>query len=436
MQSSKSIKRPLSEPQIQLRQKLISEAENSRYKAVSFKMQDVLVISPFSEECDIFLLMEDEFALFNTGKKSFTELRMSAQEAALKKCGVYTRVTLEMIYKIFAKQSGISPEGNQRLMKLECELTEHFCFPRECGKALFRAAKNKNKKAVIISEWIYPVEVTKNVLENCGYGSFDELITVSDIPESNASSWYDITLEKAGVSAEKLLHIGSSVAFDIELPIVHGSKSLLLAPVNQLMEKSGRLSGYIRKKHIYDYDKPEFLAVHCVLGLYSAYAFDTPQNKTPLSDFCGDRYMLGFAVLGALSLCGDFSSKTEMQELLMKALDSDKTFLDGKADFEKMFEEHFGSFLEKYKAKGCENALEFLEECCGSADREMFRSHFSGERMKKWAASVKEPEIAPFSAGATKKNALYRLADKMFPPGTKVRNIVDGILAKGHKKRR
>lgn len=436
MQSSKSIKRPLSEPQIQLRQKLISEAENSRYKAVSFKMQDVLVISPFSEECDIFLLMEDEFALFNTGKKSFTELRMSAQEAALKKCGVYTRVTLEMIYKIFAKQSGISPEGKQRLMKLECELTEHFCFPRECGKALFRAAKNKNKKAVIISEWIYPAEVTKNVLENCGYGSFDELITVSDIPESNASSWYDITLEKAGVSAEKLLHIGSSVAFDIELPIVHGSKSLLLAPVNQLMEKSGRLSGYIRKKNIYDYDKPEFLAVHCVLGLYSAYAFDTPQNKTPLSDFCGDCYMLGFVVLGALSLCGDFSSKTEMQELLMKALDSDKTFLDGKADFEKMFEEHFGSFLKKYKANGCENALEFLEECCGSADREMFRSHFSGERMKKWAAFVKEPEIAPFSAGATKKNALYRLADKMFPPGTKVRNIVDGILAKGHKKRR
>ncbi len=436
MQSSKSIKRPLSEPQIQLRQKLISEAENSRYKAVSFKMQDVLVISPFSEECDIFLLMEDEFALFNTGKKSFTELRMSAQEATLKKCGVYTRVTLEMIYKIFAKQSGISPEGKQRLMKLECELAEHFCFPRECGKALFRAAKNKNKKAVIISEWIYPAEVTRNVLENCGYGSFDELITVSDIPESNASSWYDITLEKAGVSAEKLLHIGSSVAFDIELPIVHGSKSLLLAPVNQLMEKSGRLSGYIRKKHIYDYDKPEFLAVHCVLGLYSAYAFDTPQNKTPLSDFCGDCYMLGFVVLGALSLCGDFSSKTEMQELLMKALDSDKTFLDGKADFEKMFEEHFGSFLKKYKANGCENALEFLEECCGSADREMFRSHFSGERMKKWAAFVKEPEIAPFSAGATKKNALYRLADKMFPPGTKVRNIVDGILAKGHKKRR
>lgn len=93
MQSSKKIRRPLSEPQLQLRQKLISEVENSRYKAVSFKMQDVLVISPFSEECDIFLLMEDEFALFNTGKKSFTELRMSGSGSGAEKSGVYTRVT-------------------------------------------------------------------------------------------------------------------------------------------------------------------------------------------------------------------------------------------------------------------------------------------------------------------------------------------------------
>lgn len=436
MQNDKSICRPFSEQQLQLRRNLVSEAENSRYKAVSFKLQDVLVIAPFSEECDIFLLMEKEFALFNTGKRSFTELRMSAYEAALKKCGVYTRVTLEEVYRIFAKQSGVSPEGKERLMKLECSLIEHFYSPRECGKALFRAAKNKNKKVIIISDWIYPEEVTKNVIESCGYGSCDELVIVSDIPESDASVWYDVTLEKSGVSPDKLLHIGSSVAFDIELPIVKGSKALLLPPIKQLMEKSGRMSGYIRKKHIYDYDKPEFFAIHCVLGLYGIYAFDTPQNKAPLSDFCGDSLMLGFAVMGALSLCRDFSPKTEMQQLLINALGSDKKFLGGKADFEKMLDFYFGGFLEKYKPNGCALALEFLEECCASADRELFRNHFSGERMKKWASSVKEPEIAPFSAGGSKNNALYRLADKMFPPETKVRNIVDGILAKGHKKRR
>lgn len=436
MQSSKSICRSLSEQQLQLRRKMISEVENSRYKAVSFKLQDVLVISPFSESCDIFLFMEDEFALFNTGKKSFTELRMSAYEAALKKCGVYTRVTLEAVYNIFAKRSGVSNEVKERLMKLECSLAERFYFPRECGKALFRAAKNKNKKVIIISDWIYPEEVTRNVLESCGYGSCDELVSVSEIPESDASSWYGITLEKSGVSADRLLHIGSSVAFDIEIPIVKGSKSLLVAPVNQLMEKSGRMSGYIRKMHIYDYDKPEFLPIHCVLGLYSAYAFDTPQNKVPLSDFCGDSCMLGFAVMGALSLCRNFSPKTEMQQLLINALESDNKFLGGKADFEKMLDAHFGSFIERYEPEGCVLALEFLEECCASADREMFRNHFSAERMKKWAASVKEPEIAPFFAGEEKNNVLYRLADKMFPPGTKVRNIVDGILAKGHRKHR
>lgn len=236
MYNDRTVKRILSEEQKQTAERLLSEVGNSRYKAVSFKMQDVLVLTPFSEECDLFLFMEDDFAFYNTGKRSFTELRMAAEEAALKKEGVYTRVTLEKIYKIFAKKSGISPEGKERLMRRECELIEYFSFPRECGKELFRKAKDTKKKAVIISESIYPRRVVENILKNCGYSAYDMLITVSDIADNTAESWYEKTLEKAKISPDRLLHVGSNVAFDIELPIVRGSKALLLAPVKQLME--------------------------------------------------------------------------------------------------------------------------------------------------------------------------------------------------------
>ena len=60
----------------------------------------------------------------------------------------------------------------------------------------------------------------------------------------------------------------------------------------------------------------------------------------------------------------------------------------------------------------------------------------SADALKKWGASVKEPELVPYSSGADERNSLYKLADKMFPPGTKVRNITEGILAKGRKKKR
>lgn len=435
MYGGNGFKRRIAPEQTAVLDRMTTEVRSPERKAVSFKMQDSLVMTPFSEECDLFLFMEDEYSFFKTGKKSFTELRLEAQEAALKKCEVYPRVTLEMIYGIFAKLSGISPEGRERLMQRECELISYFSFPRECGKMLFREAKESKKRTVIISESVYPRDVVENILENCGYGSYDELIIVSEIKNCTAESWYNAALSASGTEAGKLLHIGSSVAFDIELPIVKGSKALLLAPVMQLMEKSGRILGYIRKKHLYDYDSTKYLTLHCALGLYAAYGFDYPQNKKALSDFCGDGCMLGFLAAGAAGLDTESYGKGgKMRPLIIQALKSDERFLDGLDDFIKMLDDHFGGNLDKYGTEGCGEFLDFLEECCASGDRELFRPYLSTDALKKWSSSVKEPEIIPFSGKKRKKSVLYRLADKMFPPGTRVRNITDGILAKLHKK--
>ncbi len=437
MYSDNGFKRRISAEQTAILDKMLVEIRSSRSKAVSFRMQDVLVMTPFSEECDLFLFMEDDYAPFKTGKKSFTELRLAAYEAALKKCEVYPRVTLELIYDIFAKLSGISPTGKEQLMRRECELIEYFSFPRECGKTLFREAKSNKKRTIVFSESVYPTDVVRNILEKCGYGSYDGLVIISEIKKCTAESWYDAVLSKAGVSADKLLHVGSTVAFDIELPIVKGSKALLLAPAMQLMEKSGRILGYIRKKHLYEYDTAKYLTLHCVLGLYAVYGFDFPQNKMALSDFCGDACLIGFLGAGAASLSGDIPEKSgKMHPLITDALRRDEKFLDGLDDFNKILSDHFGSNLEKYGGEGCGEFLDFLEECCASADRELFVPYISSTAMKKWASSVKEPEILPFSGKKYKENALNRLADKMFPPGTKVRNIADGILAKGHKKKK
>ena len=122
MYGGNGFKRRIAPEQTAVLDRMTTEVRSPERKAVSFKMQDSLVMTPFSEECDLFLFMEDEYSFFKTGKKFFTELRLEAQEAALKKCEVYPRVTLEMIYGIFAKLSGISPEGRERLMQRECEL--------------------------------------------------------------------------------------------------------------------------------------------------------------------------------------------------------------------------------------------------------------------------------------------------------------------------
>lgn len=435
MFTEKQLRRAPSENQQELIDRMLGEAGSGKYRAVSFRMEDVLVTTPFLDECALFMFMEDDFAMFDTkGKKTFTELRTAAAEAAEKKYGVRTRVTLEKIYDIFAKLSGVSPEGRDRLMERECELIEHFSFPRECGKAIYREAKNSRKRVIIFSESIYPREVVTEILERCGYSSYDGLVVISEIKDCDARSWYKPVLEKAGVSAAKLFHCGHDVAYDIELAIMNGSKAMMIAPPAVLMERSGRLTGYIRDKLVYDFDTPKHLTLQCILGLYSIYGFDIPQNKTPLSDICGDGHMLGFIVLGSHSLCGEDHDPSARQALILNALNSDKAALEGKEDFDTLLSRHFGSFLDKFGTSGCELPLKFTEECCSATDRELFRPYMSSETLKKWGSSVKEPKLVDYSRTSLEKNALDRLADKMFPPGTKVRNITDNILAKGRKK--
>ena len=152
MFTEKQLRRQPSETQTELMNRMLGEAGSNKYRAVSFRMEDVLVMTPFLDEYALFMFMEEDFAMFDTkGKKTFTELRIAAAEAAEKKYGVRTRVTLAKIYDIFAKLSGVSPDGRDKLMERECELIEHFTFPRECGKALYREAKNSRKRVIIWS---------------------------------------------------------------------------------------------------------------------------------------------------------------------------------------------------------------------------------------------------------------------------------------------
>lgn len=54
-----SLSRPLSPQQSELEQKLLAQVADDNIRAVSFKLEEVLTVTPFSMKEDIFLLMED-----------------------------------------------------------------------------------------------------------------------------------------------------------------------------------------------------------------------------------------------------------------------------------------------------------------------------------------------------------------------------------------
>lgn len=411
--------RPFSAGQNDIIKKMSGEIAKPEIKAVSFRMKNVLVVTPFSAEQDLFMLMENDFRKISRSEKSFAQLRTDAQDSALKK---YGNVSLDSIYGIISKTGKV--KNTESLVSRECGLIEKFSEARYCGKLLYNEALKHGKKIIIVTNGMYPESTVEKILEKCGYNNYT-LIKAEDFGEVQ---------EKSGVEPSGLLHIGSNVERDVEAPILKGSKALLLSAEVPLMVKSGRLRGFIQSSRLLDIDSPEYLALRCAFGLYAMYGFDVPQNKVTKSDFCNNPYMLGFIVYGTFSLIQDnYEYYDQLKQELSSLTGNNQKILQGRDDFLRMFNEYFHEFDDFMKYEGFQLPFEFLADHSAPADRMLLRSCISDSTYKKWSENVTEPEILPVYARTVKKNAVSQLADKLFPPGTKIRTIADGILAKSHR---
>lgn len=412
----KDSERTFSAGQNDIIRKMSGEIAKPEIKAVSFRMKDVLVVKPLSSEQDIFTFMESDFLKSGKSGKSFTQLRTDAQDTVIKK----SDISLDNIYSVVSKTGKVrNPES---LIQRECELVEKFSAARMCGKLLYNQAARHGKKIIIVTDGLYPESTVRKILEKCGYNNYT-LITAKDFGEIQ---------EKSGIEPSGLLHIGSNVERDVEAAILKGSKALLLSSEMSLMVKSGRLRGFVQARKLLDIDSPEYLALRCAFGLYAMYGFDVPQNKVPKSDFCNDPYLLGFIVYGTLGLT-ELNPETSFQTELLSASVKNDRIMQGMNDFKEIYNRYFGKFAGCMKYTGFELPFEFLVNHAAPADRILLRSCISDGNYKKWSQNVTDPEILPVYARTVKKNAVSQLADKLFPPGTKVRTIADGILAKSQR---
>ena len=426
---------PLSSEQQALSEKLLRESGSAKYKAVSFRMSGTLVVYPFAQKEDIFAFMEKDLSDVYTGKYTFTELRTAAEDEAEKKNSDRCSVDIEQIYDIFMKRSKLSFEVCKRLMDRECELAEFFAMPRGLGKKLFDEARRKGKRTLIVDDTIYPRKTTEKILKKCGYPC-GNIISAKEIScgISADEAIFAAILEKSHSAPEKLLHIGGNVVSDVELPITKGAKALLLTNSNQLMVKSGRLRGFLQTKLVYDNSPADHISLRCAMGLCAVYLFDIPLHKVPLSDFCADPYILGFTVWGALHLIKAYQPESDIETKLVSAFAANEEITHGMEDFLEAFRIHFGDLLIPYGYKDCDLPLKFLVQHSAPADRELLSAGM-GDVSEKWAETTTEPSLAPVTERSQNRSATAKLADKMFPPGTKVRNMADAMLVKMKSKK-
>lgn len=408
----------LTPEQITLLNKMTSEINKSDCKAVCFRMSDTLVSTPFSECQDLFLFMEDDFRKFYKGRKSFSDMRIYAEQRCPK--------NIDMIYDFIMNKTKITKENRDALLKRECELFADLVFPRNFGKRLFEEAQKHKKKVIIVADTVYPRKVIVNVLDRCGYGRYNQLIVANELETADV---YDTVIEKSGVQASKILNISGDIENDIEKPIMKGSKALLLTDTIPLMVKSGRLRGFIQAKYPYSYDSADFLAFHLAMGLYGAYMFDMPKGKAYQSDFCKDAYMVGFIVLGTLRYDKNFCPD-DLQTKIISACERNEEMMRGADDFRTLFSAHFNEFSHNLSFNGFSMPFEFFSEHSLSADRNLLSEQLEKDVMQEWENHITEPKTADFHNDSRNQNVIGKLADRMFPKGTKIRTITDGVLSK------
>lgn len=422
---------PLTSEQQALADKLLREVGSGRCRAVSFRMTGTLIVFPFSQYEDIFAFMEEDFRDVYRGKGTFTDLRIAAEDEACEKNTDKCAVTLDKVYDILMKRAKLSSSIRDKLEERECELAEFFAMPRGLGKTLFDEARRKNKKAIIVADTIYPQKTVENILKKCGYPC-GNIIFANELSRgiSENEAIFAAILEKGHVSPDKLLHIGGNVEADVELPIMKGAKALLLTNSNQLMTKSGRLRGYVQAKLALDLSPEDHIALRCAMGLCSAYLFDVPLHKLPQSDFCGSPYILGFTVWGCSQLIKAYQPESELLRKIVSAFAADPEISRGMKEFLEVYKEHFGDLLVKFGYGGCDIPLRFLEAHSASGDRNLLAANMNSADIEAWGRLTVEPSLAPVTERRQKRNSAAKLADKLFPPGTKVRNIADGMLVK------
>lgn len=306
---------------IHTERKLLKEEEiklkilNSGIKIVSFDIFDTLIVRPFFEPTDLFILLENKVnkIMGITDKIRFKELRIEAEKIARDenklKNPMFEDITLDDIYETIQALTGFNKECIEKIKQEEIKLELNYCCSRKFTKELFDLAIYLGKKVIITSDMYLPKDIIIKILEKNGYIGYDKLYLSSEVKLSKYSgNLYNYIQKQYNFKAEEYLHIGDNYQSDIIKAKKNGWNAYHLPKAIDVL--SNRLQGYYGGE-IYDkvFQKPfafrnangmlEYFGNRVMLAVIANEVFDNPYvdfNRD--SDFNADPRIIGYFCLG------------------------------------------------------------------------------------------------------------------------------------------
>jgi len=190
---------------------------------VSFDIFDTLILRNVYHFNDVFVVVaEAARRSYGLDCPDFLNRRVAAEMRArkIRESSAGTReVDLDQIYEVFVEHDGLSSADAEVLKKLELEFERRFCCVNPFMHAVYDYCRKKGKRIGIVSDMYLPQPFLENVLKAAGYEGYEFfLLSNACVKRKRDGSIFPLLIEKAGVPADRILHIGDDRVSDFEMP--------------------------------------------------------------------------------------------------------------------------------------------------------------------------------------------------------------------------
>ena len=261
------------------RQQEIHLARNLlQYDVISFDVFDTLILRPFSNPADLFILVGKKL-----GQMEFEKIRKDAEKDARDKAQILKgsrEITLEEIYAIVEEKTGIPKEVG---MQTEFEIELQYCFANPYMKRVYQLIQDYDKPIIFVSDMYLPYALMARLLRKNGYSEYEKLYISCEFGCTKRSGDLYKCVQQ-DYQDKKIIHIGDNHTVDIKMAEQCGLHAIFYKSVNAIGQK-------------YRADGMSTLVGSAYRGLINAHLHNGVQTYSPYYEYgflYGGLYVLGY----------------------------------------------------------------------------------------------------------------------------------------------
>ncbi len=275
-------------------------------KVISFDVFDTLLLRPVRTEQEKFALLDACFRNELDAHVSFARLRTMA-EASLRRKIIRHELpgedfSIDQICQVLAEEFGLGAETAAKMLQAERDLEARLCSPRKSGRFLYEKAVASGRRVVLLSDMYLTGADLARLLACCGYPGNPEIYVSSETGlRKSTGSMFRALPGLVGAEPSQILHIGDSLASDVEPAGAAGIHAVHLPGTMETFERYG-CARQAQKicRDLTDWEKAlREPGISIMRKMAANRYFDDPFRPfVQDSDYNQDPWFVGYAALG------------------------------------------------------------------------------------------------------------------------------------------